>query len=206
MFKRSVRPSGFVEPCIPTLATAPPTGIGWAHEIKHDGYRLLVRRDGISVRLFTRRGYDWTGRYPVIAEAAGRLRASTFTIDGEAVVCGPDGVAILDALHTERRLHEAFLYAFDLIEVDGQDLRSLPYSERKLRLARLLAHQPGGIALNEHVQADGAAIFAAACRMGLEGVVSKRLDAPYRSGRSRDWIKTKNPDCPAMKRAREGQW
>jgi bifunctional non-homologous end joining protein LigD len=133
MFKRSVRPSGFVEPCIPTLATAPPTGIGWAHEIKHDGYRLLVRRDGISVRLFTRRGYDWTGRYPVIAEAAGRLRASTFTSDGEAVVCGPDGVAIFDALHTERRLHEAFLYAFDLIEVDGQDLRSLPYSERKLR-------------------------------------------------------------------------
>jgi bifunctional non-homologous end joining protein LigD len=109
MIKRSTRPNGFVEPCIPSPASVPPSGTGWAHEIKHDGYRLIVRRDATSVRLFTRRGSDWTARFPVIAEAAGKLRARTFTLDGEAVVCGPDGVAVFDALHTDRRLGEAFL-------------------------------------------------------------------------------------------------
>ena len=206
MFKRSVRPNGFVEPCIPSPAPLPPPGPGWAHEIKHDGYRLIVRRDGDSVCLFTRRGYDWTSRYPVIAAAAGKLRFRSFILDGEAVVCGPDGVAVFDALHSERRLGEAFLYAFDLIEVDGEDLRHQPFTVRKARLAKLLARQRGGIVINEHVEADGAAVFAAACRMGLEGIVSKRVDAPYRSGRSRDWIKAKNPDCPAVRRTREGWW
>jgi ATP-dependent DNA ligase len=196
-----VRPNGFIEPCIPSPAPAPPSGSGWVHEIKHDGYRLIVRRDGASVRLFTRRGFDWTARYPLIADAAGKVRARTFTIDGEAVVCGADGVAVFDALHSERRLSEAFLYAFDLIELDGDDLRPWPYGERKTRLAKLLARRKRGIVLNEHVEADGASVFAAACRLGLEGIVSKRIDAPYRSGRSRTWIKTKNPDCPAIKRA-----
>jgi ATP-dependent DNA ligase len=82
MFKRSIRPDGFVEPCIPILAPKPPTSAGWVHEIKHDGYRLIVRRDGATVRLFTRRGYDWTERFPVIATAAAKLRAKSFTIDG----------------------------------------------------------------------------------------------------------------------------
>ena len=98
------------------------------------------------------------------------------------------------------------MYAFDLLEVDGQDLRLHPYHERKRRLAKLLTRCPGGIAINEHVEADGAAVFAAACRMGLEGIVSKRINAPYRSGRSNDWIKTKNPDCPAAQRAAQGRW
>jgi bifunctional non-homologous end joining protein LigD len=201
-----MRPSGFIEPCIRSPAPAPPSGRGWAHEIKHDGYRLIIRREGASLRLFTRRGYDRTARYPMIAAAAGQLRARSFTIDGEAVVCGSDGIAMFDALHSERRLSEAFLYAFDLIEMDGEDLRSKPFSARKVKLARLLAHDPGGIVINEHVEADGASVFAAACRMGLEGIVSKRIDAPYRSGRSRDWIKTKNPACPAMRRAAEGRF
>jgi bifunctional non-homologous end joining protein LigD len=89
---------------------------------------------------------------------------------------------------------------------DGEDLRSRPFSERKERLARLLACQPAGIVFNEHVEGEGAPVFAAACRMGLEGIVSKRIDAPYRSGRSRDWIKTKNPNCPAVRRVSEGRW
>ena len=149
MLKRSVYPNGFVVPCVPSPAFAPPSGPGWAHEIKHDGYRLIVRRDGVSVRLFTRRGHDWTERYPLIADAAAKLRARTFTIDGEAVVCGPDGVAVFDALHGERRFREAFLYAFDLLEVDGEDLRLHPFNERKRRLAKLLRGCPGGIAINE---------------------------------------------------------
>jgi bifunctional non-homologous end joining protein LigD len=86
-------PSGcFIPPCIPTRVAKPPTGPGCIHEIKHDGYRLQVRREGDVVRLFTRRGYDWTTRYPAIATTAAKLRAASFTLDGEAVVCGPDGV------------------------------------------------------------------------------------------------------------------
>jgi bifunctional non-homologous end joining protein LigD len=95
--------SGFVPPCIPTRAPKPPAGVDWVHEIKHDGYRLQVRREGGAVRLFTRRGYDWSGRYPAIAVTATLLRAKSFTLDGEAVVCGPDGVAVFDALHRAGR-------------------------------------------------------------------------------------------------------
>jgi bifunctional non-homologous end joining protein LigD len=91
--------SSFIAPCIPTRSVKPPTGPDWVLEIKHDGYRLQVRRDGDAERLFTRRGYDWTGRYPAIVVTATQLRATSFTLDGEAVVCGPDGIAIFDALH-----------------------------------------------------------------------------------------------------------
>jgi bifunctional non-homologous end joining protein LigD len=183
-----------------------PSGAGWVHEIKHDGYRLQVRRVGGAVRLFTRRGYDWSGRYPSIAITATLLRAKSFTLDGEAVVCGPDGVAIFDALHRRGTVTEAMLYAFDLLELDGQDLRALPLADRKKRLARLLGGRRLGIVLSDHTDEDGGAIFRHACRMGLEGIVSKRLTAPYRSGPSRDWLKIKNPDSPAMIRAREAAW
>jgi bifunctional non-homologous end joining protein LigD len=199
-------PPGFVPPCIPTLAAKPPSGPEWIHEIKHDGYRLQVRRDGDAVRLFTRRGYDWTERYPAIAAAAAKLKARTLTLDGEAVVCDGDGVAVFGALHRRQRASDAFLYASDLLELDGEDLRARPLSERKTRLARLLRRAPPGIALNDYTDESGAAVFRHACRMGLEGIVSKRLTAPYRSGRSSDWLKVKNPDSPAMVRAREAEW
>ena len=121
MVARRVRTDGFVDPCIPTLAAKPPAGAGWVHEIKLDGYRLIVRRDGKAVRLFTRRGYDWTDRYPAIAAAAAKLRAKSFTLDGEAVVGGADGVAVFDALHRRHKATDAMLYAFDLLELDGED-------------------------------------------------------------------------------------
>jgi bifunctional non-homologous end joining protein LigD len=117
-----------------SLAAKPPTGLGWVHEIKHDGYRLIVRRDGKAVRLFTRRGHDWTDRYPAIAAAAAKLRAKSFTIDGEAVVPGGDGVAVFDALHRRHKATDAMLYAFDLLELNGKDLRALPLGERKAKL------------------------------------------------------------------------
>jgi bifunctional non-homologous end joining protein LigD len=198
--------TAFVPPCIPTRAVKPPAGPGWLHEIKHDGYRLQVRREGGAVRLFTRRGYDWSGRYPSIAVTAMLLRAKSFTLDGEAVVCGPDGVAIFDALHRRGTVSEAMLYAFDLLELDGEDLRALPLVDRKKRLARLLSGRRLGIVLSDHTDEDGALVFRQACRMGLEGIVSKRLSAPYRSGPSRDWLKVKNPDSPAMIRAHDGRW
>jgi bifunctional non-homologous end joining protein LigD len=152
---------------------------------------------------FTRRGHDWSGRYPSIAVTATLLRARSFTIDGEAVVCGPDGVAVFDALHRRGTVSEAMLYGFDLLELDGEDLRAHPLGDRKKRLARLLGGRRLGIVLSDHTDEDGATIFRQACRMGLEGIVSKKLTAPYRSGPSRDWIKVKNPDSPAMIRARE---
>jgi bifunctional non-homologous end joining protein LigD len=202
-----VRPrSPFVAPCIPTRALKPPAGPEWVHEIKHDGYRLQVRRDGDVVRLFTRKGYDWSDRYPAIVLTAMKLRAQSFTVDGEACVCGPDGVAVFDALHRRGTVREAMLYAFDLLELDGEDLRGLPLGDRKKRLARLVGKRRIGIVLSEHTVDDGAAIFRQACKLGLEGIVSKRLSAPYRSGSSRDWIKVKNPDSPAMARHREGRW
>jgi bifunctional non-homologous end joining protein LigD len=201
------RTDGFVAPCIPSLADKPPAGPDWVHEIKHDGYRLIVRRDGKAVRLFTRRGHDWTDRYPAIAAAAAKLRARSFTLDGEAVVSGPDGVAVFDALHRRHKAADAMLYAFDLLELNGKDLRPLPLGERKDRLQRLLlSRKLAGIAFNEHIYSDGATVFRHACKLGLEGIVSKRLNAPYRSGPSRDWLKVKNPDSPAMRRARAGLW
>jgi ATP dependent DNA ligase domain len=106
--------------CMPTLAAKPHSGPGWVQEIKHDGYRLIVRRDGLTVRLFTRRGYDWTDRYPVIAAAGAKLRVKSFTLDGEAVVVGHDGVAVFDALHRRHKASEALLYAFDLLERTGR--------------------------------------------------------------------------------------
>jgi bifunctional non-homologous end joining protein LigD len=189
-------PTDFVAPCIPTRAVKPPAGPDWVHEIKHDGYRLQVRREGDKVRLFTRRGYDWSGRYPAIIVTAMQLRATSFTLDGEACVCGPDGVAIFDAQHRHGTVSDAMLYAFDPLELDGQDLRGLALSDRKKRLARLVGKRRLGIVLSAHTGDDGAAIFRQACKLGLEGVVSKRLSAPYRSGPSRDWIKVKTRTAP----------
>jgi hypothetical protein len=103
MIKRRVLPAGFIDSCIPILAHKPPAGPQWVHEIKHDGYRLIVRRDGERVRLFTRRGYDWTERFPAISTAAPKLRAKCFIIDGETVVTGSDGIAAFDELHSRRR-------------------------------------------------------------------------------------------------------
>jgi ATP-dependent DNA ligase len=197
-----VTTSGFIAPCIPTRAPKPPVGPDWVHEIKHDGYRLIVRRDGDTVRLFTRRGYDWTGRYPAIAKAATKLRAESFTIDGEAAVCGPNGVAVFDALHRRGIVTDAMLFAFDLLELDGVDYRPLPMRERKERLDRLVDRRLVGIAMVDHTDAAGEQVFKQACRMGLEGIVSKRLSKPYQSGRSGNWLKIKNPDSPAMVRAR----
>jgi ATP-dependent DNA ligase len=131
----TVHPNGFIEPCIPTRAARPPSGPDWIHEIKHDGYRLIVRAASPLVRLFTLRGFDWTDRYPAIAGAATKVAARSFTIDGEAVVCGSDGVAVFEALHRRHRATEAILYAFDLLELDGEDLRPVPLGERKARLA-----------------------------------------------------------------------
>jgi bifunctional non-homologous end joining protein LigD len=168
------RPSGFIERCQPSKVARPPSGPLWVHEIKHDGYRLMVRRDGERVRCFTKGGHDWADRFPAIVEAALRLNAQSFLIDGEVVIARDDGTPDFHALRSRSRAQEAVLFAFDLIERDGDDLRDLPLIDRKRRLAKLIgrAKRPA-IRFNEHLTGDGPTVFEHVCRMGLEGIVSK---------------------------------
>ena len=130
------------QPCIPTRATKVPAGPDWIHEVKHDGYRLIVQRDGKRVRLFTRNGHDWTDRYPLIVEAALKNPSSSFVINGEAVLLGVDGVSDFDGLHSRQHDDEVQLYAFDILASDCDDLRKLPLAIRKANLARVLAPAP----------------------------------------------------------------
>jgi ATP-dependent DNA ligase len=142
------------EPCLPTRGTKVPAGKDWLHEIKHDGYRMIVQREGKRVRLFTKNGHDWTDRYPLIVESALRNRSSSFMIDGEAVLLGVDGVSDFDGLHSRKHDDEVQLYAFDALVMDGEDLRALPLHLRKNNLARLLARRPDGIFVSDFEQGE----------------------------------------------------
>jgi bifunctional non-homologous end joining protein LigD len=176
----------------------------WLHEVKYDGYRLIVVREDKRVRLITRNGHDWSGRYPWIVEIALKNRQTHFVIDGEAVVLGIDGIPDFNALHSRKHDAEVQLYAFDCLALDGDDTRSLPLSMRKTNLARLLGRRPDGIFVAPYEAGEiGPDLFRKACDFGLEGLVSKRADRPYRAGRSPDWIKVKNRNHPAMQRVME---
>jgi bifunctional non-homologous end joining protein LigD len=142
----------------------------------------------------------------VVVEALVWLRARSCIIDGEAVACDHNGMPSFDRIRYRRHDGEVFLYAFDLIELDGNDLRREPLDVRKATLASLLRRATPGLRLNEHIEADGPTVFAHACKMGLEGIVSKRKTSIYRSGRSPDWLKMKNADAPAVKREAEEDW
>ena len=156
------------------------------------------------MRLITRNGHDWSHRFPWIVESALKNRQRHFVLDGEAVVLGVDGVPDFDTLHSRRHDEEVQLYAFDILALDGEDLRNLPLTMRKTNLARLLARRPEGILVAEFEQGEiGPDLFRKACEFGLEGLVSKRVDRPYRAGRSPDWIKVKNRKHPAMSRVME---
>ncbi len=187
--------------CLPTKSTAVPSGPDWLHEVKYDGYRLRVERDGDRVRLITRGGYNWTDRYPWIVEAARKVGQKQFVLDGEAVVLCADGIPDFNALHSRKHDAEVQLYAFDCLALAGEDIRHLPLSMRKNNLARLLARPLDGIFVAPFEQGEiGPDLFRAACDIGLEGLVSKMADRPYRAGRSPDWVKVKNRTHPAMER------
>src|SRR3954464_6950367 len=197
----------FIEPCLPTRADRPPSGSNWVHEIKHDGFRLMARRDPVGIRLITRRGHDWAARYSLVVEAVNHLKVRSCLIDGEVVCCDEKGVAAFQLLRHRRSEPKAFLYAFDLLELNATDLRREPIEVRKATLASILRKARHGVRLNEHLEhPQGHVVFAHACRMGLEGIVSKRLGSRYRSGRSPDWLKFKNPEAPAVKREAEEDW
>lgn len=185
----------FVEPMLATLVSRPPTGADWIHEIKFDGYRIQARLDGGEVVLLTRKGVDWTHRFPTIAESLSTLPAGSALLDGEVIVETGNGVPDFAALQADLSAgrHDRMLYyAFDLLYRDGADVRATPLVDRKAQLAGLLdGHAGGPLRLSDHVDDDGEAMLRHACRLGLEGVVSKKRDAPYASGRGHAWTKAK---------------
>jgi bifunctional non-homologous end joining protein LigD len=195
-----------LDPCLPSPAERPPSGNGWLHEIKHDGFRIMARRDGAGVRLITRHGNDFTNRFPLTTAAISALAARSFLIDGEAICTDDNGLAVFELIRRARHGDKAVLCVFDLIELDGQDLRRSPIEYRKSKLAKLVRGPHPGIVLNEFYEGDGEVVFAHACKPGCEGIVSKRLGSLYRSGCSRHWLKVKNPKAPAAKREAEEDW
>ena len=143
---------GIIEPCLPWPAKAPPSGTGWLHEIKHDGFRILARRDSAGVRLITRAGNDFSSRFPFIAMAVGKLPVRSCLIDGEAIVCDKNGLAVFDLIRGHGSKASAVHCAFDLLELDGKDLRRRPIEERKVLLTELLPGSNLSIVLNEHFE------------------------------------------------------
>jgi bifunctional non-homologous end joining protein LigD len=188
------------EYCKPEPAKTVPDGDDWIHEVKYDGYRGRVMRDGKDVKVLSRSGLDWTWRYPMIVETARKIRKNRFVIDGEICVLDLQGISDFDALHSNRHNDEAQLYAFDLPALEGDDLRDLPLFERKDRLDKLLRGRPEGIFVAPFERGEiGPDLFVAACRMRLEGIVSKHRERRYRP-RSCDWRKVKNRSHPAFRR------
>lgn len=183
----------FIEPCDPTLRQRPPSG-HWRWEIKADGYRAQLHINRKQVVVFSRTGLDWTEQFSSIAAAACSLEVANAVIDGEAVVYGKDGLPDFQQLRRElgaRRSNRVRFHAFDLLYLDGYDLRKVAYVSRKKLLKRILDSAPDVFVYVEDIAAGGNEIFAKACKMGLEGLVAKQPDAPYRSGRGETWIKLK---------------
>jgi bifunctional non-homologous end joining protein LigD len=183
----------FIEPALATLRPGAPTGETWLHEIKFDGYRIQAHLVDGEARLLTRSGLDWSDRFRPVADALATLPGPAI-LDGEIVVEDASGVSDFSALQAdlaEGRADRFVYYAFDLLHDAGEDLRPRPLAERKARLAALLEGAPARVRYSEHFDEEGDVMLRHACRLSLEGLVSKRRDAPYRSGRSRDWIKSK---------------
>lgn len=186
-----------IEPCLALLKATPPSGPEWTYEVKWDGYRLALHIQNGTVKIITRGGHDWTTRFPAIAKAALALPVHTAILDGEAVVLDEQGRSDFGALQRslggrggKKSSAEAILYAFDLLYLDGHDLTQ---SELRVRrhLLQGLVGRSGSIQLSEEIAGDGNVLLANACALGLEGIIAKNLDRPYRSGRTGDWIKIK---------------
>lgn len=185
---------GFIEPCDPTLQDWAPSGNDWVYEVKTDGYRAQVHIRNGRVTVYSRSGYDWTEQFAPIGKAAAKLKVRDAIIDGEATVLGATGLPDFQALRrelTKRESTRLLYHAFDLLYLNGRDLRRTPLLKRKQALRSILNAAPRTLVYVDFLQADGERVFAQACRMGLEGIVAKRVDTPYRSGRQDSWIKVK---------------
>jgi bifunctional non-homologous end joining protein LigD len=193
--KKGILPP-FVEPALAQLVESAPKGGNWLHEIKLDGYRMQARIDGGEVKLLTRKGLDRTAKFKPVAKALKDLKVPSALLDGEIVVEDEAGVSSFSALQQELKggKGERFVYyVFDLLYLDGEDLRKATLADRKAALRLLFDDLPqgGAIRFSDHLEEDGATLVRHACRMGLEGIISKRADQPYRSGRGDDWVKSK---------------
>jgi bifunctional non-homologous end joining protein LigD len=183
----------WVEPQLAKLVEKAPTGPQWVHEIKFDGFRMAARIERGQVQLLTRSGLDWTTKYPATAAAFAKLPVKTAYIDGELCGVRADGVTSFELMQQSSEAGYGGLvhFAFDLLELDGEDVARLPLLERKERLARLLKDPAAGIVYSEHEGGDGEAFRRAACQHGLEGIVSKRTERPYLPGDRGAWVKSK---------------
>jgi len=183
------------KPQLATLAEKPPTGPGWVHEIKYDGYRMGAIRRGGSVYLESRNEVRWTAKLPEVEEAVRRLPCSSAVIDGEVAIVLPDGRTSFQRLQNifgQGGARAGLVYfVFDLLELDGEPLEKLPLLERKARLQKLVAAGPELIRYAQHIEGDGAAVLAQVDKLGMEGIISKRANAPHRAGRSDGWLKAK---------------
>ncbi|TWG98310.1 bifunctional non-homologous end joining protein LigD [Mesorhizobium sp. J18] len=186
---------GFIEPALASLKSKAPSGAKWLHEIKFDGYRLQAHLRAGKVHLLTRSGLDWTSKFgPTIVRALAGLPVKEAIVDGEVIVEGAGGASDFSALQadlSDGRTDRMIFYAFDLLYADGNDLRAAPLIGRKAALKTLLQGSPPVLRFSDHFEEDGELVLRHACRLSLEGVVSKDRDAPYRSGRGKDWIKSK---------------
>ena len=202
--KRPPFPGFAVEPQLCRLVDQPPGGADWVHEVKFDGYRMQLRVEGGKASLRTRKGLDWTAKFAAIATAAEKL--PDCLMDGEICALDHNGApdfAVLQAALSDGKTGPLIFFAFDLLFARGEDLRPLPLSQRKARLEELLKNTGAGLRFVEHFASGGEAVLQSACRMNLEGIVSKRLAVPYRSGRGEDWTKAK---CRAGHEVVIGGW
>jgi DNA ligase D-like protein (predicted ligase) len=193
MQKLTIAPPRWVEPQLCKLVTNAPTGDQWVHEIKFDGYRMAARIDRGNVQLLTRSGLDWTTKYPATAAALAKLQVKTAYLDGELCGVRPDGVTSFEMIQQASDGGGGALvyFAFDLLQLNGVDVAGMTLLERKARLAKILKKPPAGVSHSEHEGGDGEAFRRAACRHGLEGVVSKRTDRRYMPGDRGLWVKSK---------------
>ena len=166
-----------MRPASPQQRPEPPSGAVWLHEIKHDGFRVIARKAGERVRLYSRPGNDLTYRFPLIVEAVANLRLQSCIIDGEAVACGDDGIALFDRIRYRHHDTDVFMWAFDLIELNGNDLRRDPLNVRKATLASVLARAAPGLRLNEHPEADEM-VCADWAKGGAEAIEKTRREQP----------------------------
>jgi bifunctional non-homologous end joining protein LigD len=185
---------GLVELCHPTLRPKLPTGGAWQYEIKLDGYRVQLHRHDGAARAFTRNGLDWSEQFAPLCAAAAEIPARSIILDGEVVVPGKDGIPDFGAVRgaISKAQHRLIFYAFDLLYLDGYDLRGAALADRRRVLAEIIAGEPAGrILLSDTIDEPGADLMHHACQLGLEGIVAKRADAPYRAGRVESWIKVR---------------
>jgi bifunctional non-homologous end joining protein LigD len=199
-------PTSFIGPCLPSSAEGPPTGPEWVHEIKHDGYRLMARRDPIGIRLLTRNGHDWSPRYPLIVEAVNRLKGAHVWWTARLSPGTTMGSRSFNGCGASPRASTSSCLPSTCSNSTARTYGGSHSRHARQRLPACFADVCRGCASTSTCRIQATSCSGTPAKMGLEGIVSKRLGSPYRSGRSKDWLKMKSPDAPAVRREAEEDW